>query len=92
MKKYSFENNYFHLQVPFEPSKICMHGKTGRVYHPCPAHGGKVGLVISKLAIELSPLFDFKNGENQDPTHFTWNSEKYALDYTWLRENDKRFI
>lgn len=74
------------LNVPFLPDKIYMLPKTGRVYHPAEDKYGGVGLVKSKLAIELSKYFEFQNGELQPPTHFTWKNTKYELDQHWFDE------
>ncbi|XP_034950324.1 UPF0598 protein CG30010 [Chelonus insularis] len=74
------------LVVPFEPDKICMNIQTGRIYHPAPIKIGGVGLIRSKLAIEFSSAFEFKNGEDSDPTHFTWKGTRYNLDTQWYRE------
>lgn len=74
------------LMVPFEPQKLFMNIKTGRVYHPAPERAGNIGLVRSKLAIEFSALFDFENGEANAPTHFRWRNERYELDTRWYRD------
>lgn len=58
---------------------------TGRVYHPAHEQYGSIGLVRSKMAIELSKYFEFENGENLPPTHFTWNSQRYTLENNWLQ-------
>ncbi|XP_065089423.1 UPF0598 protein CG30010-like [Ochlerotatus camptorhynchus] len=73
------------LNVPWEPNRICMFPLSGRVYHPAPERYGSVGLIRSKLAIELSRHFTFLNGEEQPPTHFTWNSIKHKLDSEWWK-------
>lgn len=72
------------LSVPFEPNKIFMLPNTGRVYHPAPGRVGHVGLVRSKLAIEISKHFTFDNGENLPPTRFTWDGKEYELDNEWF--------
>ncbi|XP_012524803.1 UPF0598 protein CG30010 [Monomorium pharaonis] len=74
------------LMVPFEPQRLFMNVKTGRVYHPAPKKAGGVGLVRSNLAIEFSALFDFKNGEGNAPTHFLWKDKRYQLDTEWYRD------
>ncbi|XP_075213074.1 UPF0598 protein CG30010 [Lycorma delicatula] len=71
------------LSVEFLPDKLCMVPKTGRVYHPAPEKIHPVGLVQSKLAIELSQYFKFDNGEHQCPTHFVWNNITYTTDNNW---------
>lgn len=73
------------LMVPFEPQKIFMNIQSGRVYHPGPEKVGGVGLVRSKIAIELSAMFDFERGEQHPPTHITWKNEKYTLDTEWYK-------
>jgi hypothetical protein len=67
------------LNVKFEPSKICMLPETGRIYHPADPDLGGVGLIKSSIAISISKFFDFENGEENPPTHFTWNGEKHTL-------------
>lgn len=61
-----------------------MSSDTGRVYHPTHEQYGSIGLVRSKMAIEFSKYFEFENGENAPPTHFTWNSTRYILENNWL--------
>ena len=65
------------LTVPFDPTQICMLAETGRVYHRGVPHLGDVGLVKSKLAIELSKYFEFESDTR--PTHFVWNGVRHAL-------------
>ncbi|XP_011685909.1 PREDICTED: UPF0598 protein CG30010 [Wasmannia auropunctata] len=60
------------LMVPFDPQRLFMNVKTGRVYHPAPEKAGGIGLVRSNLAIEFSASFNFENGEGNPPTHFAW--------------------
>lgn len=67
------------LNVKFEPSKVCMLPETGRIYHPADPELGGVGLIKSSIAIAISKYFDFENGEESPPTHFTWNGEKHTL-------------
>ncbi|XP_076765631.1 UPF0598 protein CG30010 [Xylocopa sonorina] len=74
------------LMVPFQPDKLYMNIKTGRVYHPAPEKVGGIGLVRSKVAIELSPLFNFEKGEENGPTHIFWKNEKYILDNNWYTD------
>lgn len=71
------------LTLKFLPNKVVMIPETGRVYHPAPERVGSVGLVQSKLAIELSKFFHFENGENNPPTEFTFKGETYKLDNEW---------
>lgn len=73
-------------QVPFEPQRLFMNIKTGRVYHPAPEKAGEIGLVRSNLAIEFSASFNFENGEGNAPTHFMWRDKRYQLDTKWYRD------
>lgn len=75
------------LKVMFIPEKMFMLPETGRVYHPAEDKYGGVGLVRSKLAIELSKYFEFKNGESNQPTHFMWQNKSCTLNQNWLKEN-----
>lgn len=83
-----FQLTYAHcgplLSVKFEPDKIYMAPKTGRVYHPAASVYGSIGLVRSKLAIELSQHFEFLAGDGKPPTHFTWHGIRYELDTNWV--------
>lgn len=75
------------LKVPFQPNKIYMCPESGRIYHPAPDHIGSIGLIQSKLAIEFSKLFTFKDVQSEtEPTHFTWNEIKYELDQDWFNK------
>jgi len=67
------------LTVNFQPEKLCMFPHSGRVYHPAMEKVGGVGLVKSSLAIELSKLFLFDDGESSPPTHFVWKNNKIKL-------------
>lgn len=69
-----------------------MSGATGRVYHPAGQNYGNIGLIRSKLAIELSRNFEFGNGEDQSPTHFFWNGVKHELDNNWIKETIKKNV
>lgn len=62
-----------------------MSPRTGRVYHPADTKFGSIGLIRSKLAIEFSKYFQFDNGDQAAPTHFTWNDVKYNLDSDWMK-------
>lgn len=79
------------LVTPFVPDKIYMLPTTGRVYHPAEDKYGGIGLVRSKLAIELSKNFEFQNGDSKPPTHFRWKNKNYELDQFWFQENVKKF-
>uniref|UniRef100_A0AAG5DJ00 Uncharacterized protein n=1 Tax=Anopheles atroparvus TaxID=41427 RepID=A0AAG5DJ00_ANOAO len=74
------------LRMPWEPNRVCMFPDSGRVYHPAPERYGSIGLIRSKLAIELSSYFTFQNGEEQPPTHLSWKNETYELDQHWWKE------
>lgn len=73
------------LLADFEPQKIFMNPVSGRVYHPASEKVGRIGLIRSKLAIELSKNFEFQNGEQNPPTHIVWNEEKLLLDFEWVK-------
>lgn len=62
-----------------------MNVQSGRVYHPAPEKAGGIGLVRSKIAIEISTLFNFEEGEENGPTHVLWNNRKYNLDCNWYK-------
>lgn len=74
------------LTVNFEPWKIFMLPKNGRVYHPAPKRVGSIGLIRSKLAIQFSKHFFFENGEQNPPTHFTFDNVLFELDINWYYE------
>ncbi|XP_014256674.1 UPF0598 protein CG30010 [Cimex lectularius] len=67
----------------FVPQNLFMSPATGRIYHPCQEKYGSVGLIISKIAIELSKLFTFENGEDKPPTKFEWKGAIHELDFEW---------
>lgn len=67
------------LNVQFEPEKVCMLPESGRIYHPADSKIGGVGLIKSSIAIAISKYFDFEDGEDNPPTHFTWNGTRYTL-------------
>lgn len=79
------------LSTEFIPNKIYMLPLTGRVYHPADDRYGGVGLVKSKLAIELSKYFQFQKGDSEPPTYFVWKNEKYELDQHWFNSKVKQF-
>ncbi|XP_059049773.1 UPF0598 protein CG30010-like [Achroia grisella] len=78
------------LKTQFLPEKIYM-SNTGRIYHPADDKYGGIGLIRSKLAIELSKHFKFNNGNNLSPTHFIWNNETYELDKNWFSDKIEKF-
>ena len=88
VEKLSYCNGDDLLTVDFEPDKISM-PQSGRIYHPGPPFVGGVGLIKSSLAVELSKLFDFENGEDNPPTHLHWNGSKYFLNNNILTQLDK---
>ena len=74
------------VTVLFSPEKLCMLPESARVYHPVNDRVGGIGLVKSKLAIELSQYFgyDSLSDDNNDvyeqlPSTFTWNGVSYKL-------------
>lgn len=67
------------MTLPFQPSELCMQVETGRVYHPAMDRMGGVGLVRSKLAIQLSTHFIFGDGDEQPPTHIHWRGKEVKL-------------
>ncbi|XP_023948535.2 UPF0598 protein CG30010 [Bicyclus anynana] len=74
------------LLTQFQPDKVYMLPETGRVYHPADDKYGGIGLVRSKLSIEISRNFTFKNGECKPPSHFNWKGKTYQLDQSWFSE------
>ncbi|OWR53085.1 hypothetical protein KGM_206554 [Danaus plexippus plexippus] len=81
------------MKVQFQPEKVYMLPDTGRVYHPADDKYGGVGLIRSKLAIEISKHFTFENGEHNSPTQFTWKDKKYTLDQLWFPQSvEKNYI
>lgn len=73
------------LMTEFIPNKLIMIPDTGRVYHPASEKVGSIGLVRSKLAIELSKHFVFENGENLPPTHLNWDHQLITIDQEWYK-------
>lgn len=78
------------LQIDFQPSQIYMNPETGRVYHPAWPKVGNIGLIRSKLSIELSKYFEFENGEHNAPSHIWWKDEKLLLQNDWI-DNTQRY-
>jgi len=67
--------------VPFQPQKLCMLPKNGRVYHPASTKVGGAGILKTSLAIEFSSYFTFEDTKDiEQPTHFIWDGRKYELD------------
>lgn len=74
------------LTVPFQPNKLYMSPETGRVYHPAQDWIG-VGLIRSKLAIELSKGFIFTAADDaQAPDYFEWHGDRIKLEKDWLKD------
>lgn len=71
------------LSLKFTPEKILMLPENGRIYHPAPSRVGHIGLIASKLAIELSKNFEFENGDKNPPTKFNYEGVTYLLDPRW---------
>ena len=73
------------LTVPFQPEKLVMFPESGRVYHPGPVGG--VGLIKSSLALEISPLFVYREGssETDQPDSFAWKGQTHVLDNTIMK-------
>lgn len=63
-----------------------MPAESGRVYHPASSQYGCVGLIRSKMAIEFSKYFEFEDGEQAPPTHFTWNHTRHKLENEWIND------
>ncbi|XP_038147497.1 UPF0598 protein C8orf82 homolog [Cyprinodon tularosa] len=69
------------LSVPFQPEALFMHPVSGRVYHPGPERLGRVGLVRSAMAIELSSSFVYppESSQSGQPTHVLWKGQMHRL-------------
>ncbi|XP_003744318.1 UPF0598 protein CG30010 [Galendromus occidentalis] len=65
------------LSVPFEPQSLWMVASNGRVYHKGPQRSGGVGLIASKLAIQLSKNFVF---EADLPVAYIHNNQDVPFD------------
>lgn len=72
------------LVYSFQPELLYMDPETGRVYHPAEEKYEKIGLIRSKLAIELSKGFHFEEGDDRPPTHFEWKGKRIELRKDWL--------
>ena len=77
------------LTAKFEPHKIYMNPATGRIYHPAWPKVGNIGLIRSKLAIELSKSFEWHNRDEhtEPPSHFVWQNEKLELETDWVKQS-----
>lgn len=78
------------LKFNFQPEKVYMLPETGRVYHPAEEKYGGIGLIKSKLAIEMSKHFSFENGDGYPPTHFMWKNKNHKLDQMWFKDAIKQ--
>lgn len=78
------------LSVEFQPSKLYMHPESGRVYHPAWPKVGGIGLLCSKLAIELSKHFVFLDNDDSSPTHFNWYGRQIKLENEWVMSTEKQ--
>ncbi|KFP71802.1 UPF0598 protein C8orf82, partial [Acanthisitta chloris] len=68
------------LVVPFQPEKLWIFPKNGRLYHPAPEKIGGIGLVRSALVEEWSSLFRYSQGFPEEiPSHFVWEGKSYKL-------------
>lgn len=82
------------LTVPFEPQKVYMSEVSGRVYHPAEAKHGGIGLVSSKLSMEISRHFEFDEDNDElnattdvefpAPSRLVWNGVAHRLDREWV--------
>ncbi|XP_075167116.1 UPF0598 protein CG30010 [Haematobia irritans] len=78
------------LQIDFQPDHIYMNPETGRVYHPYPKDKvGSIGLIRSKLSIELSKYFEFEHGEQNGPSHIWWKDTKHLLQNNWIANTQR---
>lgn len=82
------------VTVLFSPEKLCMLPESARVYHPAGERVGGIGLVKSKLAIELSQYFGYDSlSETNDyediPCTFTWEGVTHTLTQELLRKATK---
>lgn len=66
-----------------------MDPNTGRVYHPAWPKVGNIGLVRSKLAIELSKFFHFSDSKELSPTHIWWQDSKIRLQSDWVASTQR---
>jgi len=81
------------MTVLFEPEHVCMLPETGRIYHPAPDQYGKIGLIKSSLAIDLSKLFHFdSDDESQPPSYLSWKGTKYQLSNILIDVVNKRKV
>jgi len=66
------------LKFPLDVSGIAMCPLSGRVYHPAPLRQGSIGLMKSKLAIELSNNFVFEENAAL-PSAIIWKNQHFPL-------------
>ena len=89
----SCNNTEDRVTVPFAPEQLCMLPESARVYHPANDRVGGIGLVKSKLAIELSQYFEYDQIDAESvtssPTRFTWNGVTYILTNKLLEKASK---
>ena len=64
------------LRFPFDPSKVHMDQHNGRIYHTGPEKLHGVGLLSSKLAIQLSSRTEIVDGACK---YFKWKGENVEL-------------
>ena len=64
------------MRFPFDPSQIHMDQNNGRIYHTGPDKLHGVGLLSSKLAIQLSSRFEMVDGVCQ---YFKWKGTSVRL-------------
>ncbi|XP_036333565.1 UPF0598 protein CG30010 [Rhagoletis pomonella] len=88
-ERLSYAHGGEQLTTDFLPQKIYMNPETGRVYHPAWSKVGGIGLIRSKLAIELSRNFEFMNNVEEAPTHFTWRGHRLQLENDWVAHTQR---
>lgn len=77
------------LKFPLDLSSIAMCPKSGRVYHPAPFRQGSIGLIKSKLAIELSNNLVFEDSATL-PSGIIWKDQLFPLNHKILDILDNR--
>uniref|UniRef100_A0A915HSQ0 Uncharacterized protein n=1 Tax=Romanomermis culicivorax TaxID=13658 RepID=A0A915HSQ0_ROMCU len=76
-ERLAYCNSHDALSVKFDPSKISVDSKSGRVYYPANENLGGVGLVAWPLAAEFSKFFVVD--ENKTPIKIKWHEKEYDL-------------